>query len=152
LPAQTRVTQSLATPQNLPAAHGAQLPPQSMSVSVPSFTLLVQRAPPWQIPPEQVCVMQSVLIEQILPTAHLLGQLPLQSMSVSAPFFTPSAQDGAWQVTLHTPLAQSPADPQVLPSTQRAQPPPQSASLSEPFFTPSEQVGVLHTPLAQTPL
>ena len=42
---------------------------------------------------------------------------PPQSTSVSLPFFTPSLQVGAWQMPpVHTPLVQSPATAQPLPS------------------------------------
>jgi hypothetical protein len=73
----------------------------------------------------------------------LVEQLPPQSVSDSLPFLTVSVQVGAWQVTLHTPLAQSLGKPQVPPVAQRWQvvAPPQSTSLSLPFLTTSVQLG-----------
>jgi hypothetical protein len=115
-------------------------PPQSTSVSTPFFRLSEQLAvtqvPPMQLPP----TWQSPSMLQCLPAAHLVAQLPPQSMSVSLPFFTLSPQLATWQVTLHTPLRQSLAPAQSLPSVHFGQPEPQSLSVSVPFFTPSVQL------------
>src|SRR5262245_50526546 len=86
--------------------------------------------------------MQSLLMAQCLPVAHLLQLGPPQSTSVSLPFRTASEQVGAWQIeAAHTPLTQSPLTPQPSPARQVApQLPPQSMSLSFWSCVPSEHV------------
>src|SRR5437762_2933128 len=103
------------------------------------------------MPARQTDVVQSPLTVQALPGAHLAVQEPPQSTSVSVPFLTTSVQVATWQVTLHTPLAQSDGAPQLLLVPHLVlQVPPQSTSLSVPFFTPSAQLGALQTLSAHT--
>jgi hypothetical protein len=84
--------QSALAAQPLPLSHLVeQVPPQSMSVSLPFFApsvhVAVAQRPPVHAPP-----VQSVFTEQSSPFAQS-GQLPPpQSTSVSAAFFTPSVQ------------------------------------------------------------
>jgi hypothetical protein len=81
-----------------------------------------------------------------LPSAQC-GHEPPQSTSVSVPFFAPSVHKGDWQVTLHTPLAQSPPALHASPTAHFGQVPPQSTSDSDPFFTLSLQKGARHVTL-----
>ena len=74
------------------------------------------------------------------------------------PFWTASLQLGAAHLPSppQTPLSQSPATEQTLPSAQGSHPlsapPPQSVSLSPLFLTVSTQVGATHVPpVEQTP-
>src|SRR4051812_14553216 len=91
---QNVLVQSAPTAQPLPFAHFVlQDPPQSRSVSFPSFSVSVhcaithvfvtglQRAP-----------VQSAATAQAFPSAHFVEQEPPQSVSVSSPSFTVSAQ------------------------------------------------------------
>jgi hypothetical protein len=122
----------------------AALPLASSQVSAPFFTPSPQ-AGAWQMPPVHTPLAQSAAPPHTLPSAHLFAgaQEPPQSTSVSVPFFTVSLQAGTWQMPpVQTPLAQSPAPPQTLPSAHLfagAQEPPQSTSVSVPFFTVSLQ-------------
>jgi hypothetical protein len=95
LPMHTPLWQSAATPQTLPAAHLTQVPPQSMSVSVPFFTRSLH-AGAWHVrgDPLHTPLWQSAATAHVLPAPHL-PQLPPQSMSVSVPFFTLSVHVGA---------------------------------------------------------
>jgi len=146
LPEQTPLAQSPASVHPLPSAHflaGAQLPPQSTSVSVPFFVESVQLAA-WHLLEVQTPLWQSVPAVQAPFVPHLAQALvPPQSMSDSPSFFTTSEQVGTWQMLpMHTPLRQSAATEQTLPSAHflaGAQLPPQSTSVSVPFFTPSPQ-------------
>ena len=62
--------QSVATRHFFPSPHGPQAdPPQSTSVSVPSFVASAQPAV-WQSPTEQTPAMQSVPSKQVFPFAH----------------------------------------------------------------------------------
>ncbi len=138
--------QSAPTLQVLPLAHlAAQLPPQSISLSLPFLIPSAQVGSAVQIPVTQLVLVQSVPARQVLPLAQSAAQLPPQSTSVSVPFFTPSVQVGAGAA--QTPaeqlvLEQSALTPQVLPLAHlAAHVPPQSTSLSLPFLIPSVQVG-----------
>src|SRR5207244_1575965 len=77
--------------------------------------------------------------------AHFGHEMPPQSTSVSKPFLTRSVQTGARQVTLQTPLPQSPETTHFFPAVHLGhRPPPQSTSVSEPFCVVSAQVAVVH--------
>lgn len=156
----TPLTQSETEPQFLVAAHLLQLPPQSMSLSLPFFTPSVQIGA-WHTLLVHTPLTQSELPVHALPAEHLPQPPPPQSTSVSLPFLTPSVQIGA----LHVPpeqtlLAQSVFVLQVWPVMQPGQDvPPQSTAVSVPFLTLSVQIGAwhvfvvvpLHTPLTQSP-
>jgi hypothetical protein len=87
--------QSLGTKHFCDAAHAGQVPPpQSTSVSVPSWTLSVHDAL-WQVPPTQLLSLQSVGITQRFPTAHAAQAPPPQSTSVSVPSTTALAHPGS---------------------------------------------------------
>jgi hypothetical protein len=94
LPEHTELWQSVLAMHVLPATHLPQLaPPQSVSVSLPFFTLSEQLAA-WHLSgePEQTPLWQSVERAHVRPVVHL-GQLaPPQSVSVSVPFLTTSVQ------------------------------------------------------------
>jgi len=150
--------QSPATEQRLPSAHffvGAQLPPQSTSVSVP-FLVLSLQLDVWQTLVVQTKLAQSAPAEQLLPLAQPEHIVPPQSMSLSLPFLMVSLQVGVWQIPpVQTPLVQSPATVQCSPLPHffvGAHPPPQSASVSVPFFTPSLHDAPEQLPLVQTRL
>lgn len=122
--------------QDLVLSHfvGHTLPPQSTSVSDPSFWLLEQvlgelaQVLPWQYPP-----WQSVLELHCLPSWHF-SQFPPQSMSVSDPSFW-LLLHVSWQTPFEqTSLAQSVLAEQLLPLSQGLQVPPQSTSVSSPSF------------------
>ena len=144
----TRVEQSDTTPQLLPTPQGAHAPPQSISVSVPSFTPLPQVAKR-QIFPVQIALAQSAGTAQTLPTTQDFGQTPPQSTSVSNPFLKPSPHVGVahWRVLgLQNPLVQF-REPFTqdfpLPHLEQVMPeltPPQSMSDSVPFRKPSVHV------------
>jgi hypothetical protein len=110
---------------------------------------------PWQICPEQTPLWQSLGAVQLCPggqSGHVVP--PPQSTPLSLPFFTPSLHVGARQVTLQTPLRQSEASEQSLPTTHLLHAPPQSTSVSVPFLTVSLHAGArqvtLQTPLVQS--
>ena len=90
------LAQSPEAAHALPAAHLPQLPPQSMSVSVPFFTPSEQVAP-WHLSgaPEHTPLWQSPATAHVAPVAHLPQLAPPQSTSVSVPFLTTSVQLGA---------------------------------------------------------
>src|SRR5262249_25276495 len=110
LAAQLPPWQSPAPMHALPTAQGVQLPPQSVSVSSPSFIMLEQAVPFLLVPSIET---QSDVLLHLLPTPHGL-QLPPQSVSVSSPFSTPSMQlmhtAGVWVVS-HLLLMQSVPSP-----------------------------------------
>jgi hypothetical protein len=82
--------QSRGARQPAPAPQGLQSgPPQSTSVSPPSFTPSEQLAGA-HLPDAHTFVLQSFGTLQPRPGAHALGHDPPQSMSVSSPSFTPS--------------------------------------------------------------
>ncbi len=146
--AQSPATQ-LVLVQSLPAAQvwplaqlAAQLPPQSMSVSVPFFTASEQVGSAAQSPATQLVLVQSVPARQVLPLAQSAAQLPPQSTSVSVPFLMPSEHETAGPPqtpAVQTPLVQSLPATQVLPSAHFAAQlvPPQSMAVSVPFLMPS---------------
>jgi hypothetical protein len=131
----------------------AQLPPQSMSVSLPflmaSLQLAATHLPFVHFP--LLGSTQSALVLHSLFTAQP-PQLPPQSTSVSLPFWTPSLQAAAAHfLATHLPLAgsaQSASLAQPLWGGQPPQLPPQSTSVSLPFFTASPQVAATHAPCA----
>lgn len=148
---QTPLVQSAPTVQPPPSAHllaGAQLPPQSMPVSVP-FLLLSAQVGFWQNVPVQTLLLQSAAPPQVLPPPHF-GQLaPPQSISLSVPFFVKSVQAGtAHNEPEQTPLVQSdptlqdrPLAHLVAQVAEGAKTPPQSSPVSVPFFTESGHRG-----------
>jgi len=135
----------------LPSAHvelGAQLPPQSLSVSVPFLTPSLHAGGEQTCDPEQTPLWQSPATKHPSPSEHfdVVEHVPPQSTSVSVPFLTPSLQADAEQKCEpgQTPLVQSAAIKHPLPSAQvlpGAHVPPQSVSVSFPFFTLSVQTG-----------
>jgi len=159
--AQFELVQSALAMHIFPLAQvcsGAQLPPQSTSVSLPFFTRSEQvGAVQTSVAAGQYSGLeQSLLAAQPTPAAQR-GQAfaPPQSTPVSTPFFTLSVQEGAaHSPAVHTPLAQSEPVPHPWLVPQRAQvlAPPQSTPVSRPFFTPSVQLGAAHRPAWQTPL
>src|SRR5262249_27021698 len=95
-----------------------QLPPQSVSVSVPFITLSKQDATRHS-PLAQTPLEQSVAVLHVLPGPHLPQVAPPQSGAVSSPFCTRSVHDGSSQApSVQTLVAQSPAFPQRLPLAQ----------------------------------
>jgi hypothetical protein len=138
-----------------------QLPPQSVSVSLPFFTRSLQVAA-WHLSgdPEQAPLRQSLATRHVFPSAHLLQLAPPQSVSVSVPFFTESLHVAAWHLSgepEQTPLWQSAAVRHVLVSAHFGQLPPQSMSVSVPFLTESLHMADWHlsglpvqTPLVQS--
>ncbi|HVU03086.1 MAG TPA: hypothetical protein VHE30_15100 [Polyangiaceae bacterium] len=82
--------------QSVPSLHAPDVhaahapPPQSTSLSLPSFFPFVQLDVA-QTPPSQFPLVQSVPALHALPTSQP-AQLPPQSMAVSDPFWTPSEQ------------------------------------------------------------
>jgi hypothetical protein len=156
-PWHTPLAQSLATRHARPVAHvlpsaSHTAPPQSLSVSLPSFTPSLHETQVPGLLPEQRLFAQSALAAQCRASAHGGHTPPPQSLSVSLPFFTRSAHVGGWQsVPEHTPLTQSPATAQcccgevslhVAPHV-----PPQSTSVSPASLVPSVQWVATHVPL-----
>jgi len=119
-----------------------QLPPQSLSLSLPFFTPSVQLAA-WHLLPLHTPVLQSApVVQPWFGEQRLQEPPPPQSTSVSLPFSTMSLQVGCWQTFAEqTLLVQSLGPPQASPAGQPLQEPPQSLSLSVPFLTLSLQVG-----------
>jgi acetyl esterase len=126
-----------------PKPHFAQSgPPQSTSVSAPSFAPSAHAAPrqtfPWQMP-----LRQSAPDAHAFWFAHFGHAAPPQSVSDSPSFFTPSLQLGAAHLPfVQTMLEQSFAMMHVFPGSHLFvhDGPPQSMSVSSPFFTPSMHV------------
>lgn len=146
-PVQTYVVQSVVPEQPLPGRQRLHAgPPQSASVSVPSFCPFAQVAAAPHVPnpfpccPAQTPLAQSGAALHPLPTRHT-GHEPPQSTPVSSPSLTASVQVAA----RHTPLTQwlvtqSVALTQPFPFSHLAQAPsapPQSTSLSSMLRTPS---------------
>jgi hypothetical protein len=151
----TRLLQSLAMTQALPASHAGQDElPQSMSVSLPFLMPSVQVGA-WHSPPMQFPPWQSVPSRQALLAAQA-GQpesAPPQSTSVSVPFRTLSVHVRAAQAPpTQTRLAQSPPALHFWAVAQPAQGPPQSTSVSVLFFTASTHDGAAQVPAAHTAL
>jgi hypothetical protein len=96
LPLQLLDRQSELVPQLLPSPHLPQVePPQSTSVSVPSFVPFEHEAGGCvHTLFEHNAVVQSAAPRQLLPVLHLGQEAPPQSTSVSVPFFTLSVQVG----------------------------------------------------------
>src|SRR5690348_13696542 len=142
--------QSALTMHPLVSAHlVVQEPPQSVSVSVPSFVPSKQALTHFMVVALQWPLVQSPSTMQPLLSPHFLFMpsqvAPPQSVSVSVPFCTPSVQLGVWQVLPplgpeHTWLVQSPMSTHFLPSAQALQAPPQSLSVSVPSCVPSPQL------------
>ena len=143
--------QSVPVEQPEPGAQAAaHPPPQSTSVSSPSFTWSVQEAA--QTPFVHNPLMQlRPAPSQAAPKPHFAGQLPPQSTSVSSPSFTPFEQAlTAHLPSRHTPLAQSGAAAQATPLVHFCgQLPPQSTAVSDPFRMPSPQVASRQVPRTQ---
>jgi hypothetical protein len=159
LPWQNPLWQSAAVPQPwlgwhvlFWASHCG--PPQSVSVSLPSFVPSTHET---HVPgplPKQKLFLQSELLTQCSLSAHFLlaaSQVaPPQSVSVSAPFFTPSlhvAGVHVFAVGSQTPLTQSPATRHLSLSAHAEHEPPQSLSVSSASWTPSVQCVATHAPL-----
>ena len=81
----TRLVQSPGSAQPLLSAQGLlQLDPQSTSVSLPFFTPSLQ-LPAWQVPLEQLALLQSPLLRQCCPVMQRAQpMLPPQSTSLSS--------------------------------------------------------------------
>jgi hypothetical protein len=155
---QLALTQSVEAMHPLVSAHflaGAQMPPQSTSVSF-WFLTLSAHVGVWQTLVVHTLLVQSPPAEHAFPLPQPPHIEPPQSTSVSVPFFTTSLQVGVWQMPpVHTPLVQSPATEQCRPLSHffaGAQLPPQSVSVSVPFFTMSLQLVATHEVPLQTPL
>jgi hypothetical protein len=101
-------------------------------------------------------LIQSASTLQPHCTLHFVAHEAPQSTSLSMPLWTPSVHEGtAHWVPVHTPLWQSAAFAQLLPSAHVAHEAPQSTSLSAPLWTPSVHDGTaqwvpVHTPLWQS--
>jgi hypothetical protein len=141
-----------------PTAHLAgQLPPQSVSVSVPFFTVSLQVGA-WQVQGgdghtlfgPQTPLIQSLPVLQFLPSAQVAPQQPPQLQSVSQASFGHAGLVTQLATATQTPAGQLPLAQSVsaahfspsahfLPCATQVVPP-QSTSVSEPFFTPSPQV------------
>jgi hypothetical protein len=132
---------------------GQVLPPQSVSVSVPFFTMSTQDAATQIFTLLHTMEAQSSGARQARPVPQP-GQLPPQSTSVSSPSLVLFTQVmGAQRPPRHTPEAQSVGSAHDRLSAQRAvQPPPQSVSVSLPFFTPSLQLPAWQRPFVHTPV
>jgi len=159
LPRQAAVLQSASIPQPSPTPQSAaQVPPQSLSVSLP-FLMLSMQLKATHLVAEQCPLSgsrQSSLIEQLWFTAHRLVQEPPQSLSVSVPFLTPSLQlAAAHLLSIQRALAgemQSASPLQALPIVQPPQEPPQSTSVSSPFLALSPQPAARHLPVGASHL
>src|SRR5690606_30425740 len=128
--------------------------------SVPFFTPSPQLGG-WHRPLPQTPLSQSVLLVQVSPSSHKVGQPPPQSTAASVPFLTPSLQLGGWQtLPVQTPLWQSRASAQPCSTAHGEHSgPPQSTSVSIPFSTSSPQAALwqaspstpwMHTPSTQS--
>jgi hypothetical protein len=127
--AQTKLVQSLPALQRLLTAQAAQLPPQSMSLSVsffrPSEHVAATGAGLLHTEASHEPLLQSASCVQCSLSGHL-SQLPPQSTSVSLPLVKPSLQVGAASHTpaSHRPLSQSVGAVQLAPSAHTGQSPP----------------------------
>lgn len=107
IPVQFLVTQSAATMQPRPMAHGAQLPPQFMSVSSPSFVVFPQWSGAHFLATH--CVLeQSALVVQAWPAAQ--GVLAAPHVTTEP---VPATPDPALPPL--APPAPAPADPPPTP-------------------------------------
>src|SRR3954469_20853554 len=96
-------TQSEVLLQSFPMAHFGHFgPPQSTSVSSPSFCASVQDGAA-QTPLAHAPLLQSPLAPQPLPSSHCLHSPPPQSTSVSFPAFVPSVQPASLKWTAWSP-------------------------------------------------
>jgi hypothetical protein len=141
---QVVVRQSEPTLQALPVPHLGQPPPQSTSVSVPSFVPFVLQPGAVHICEIQLLFWQSAPVVHPWPFGHLFGHVLPQSTPVSVPFLTVSLHVGAWQV-----LEMQFADVQSVLLAQPwpfghllGQVLPQSVPVSVPFLIPSVHDGV----------
>ncbi len=131
-------TQSPLTRHPLPTAQGEQVPPpQSMSVSLPSFCpSLHWLASHTCAVASHAVVVQSLSMRHFLPSAQAAQTLPPQSVSVSLPSSWPSLhwlEVHSIVVPSQAPEVQSPPTLHFLPTTHPGQvPPPQSTSVSLP--------------------
>lgn len=132
----------------MPSAHrllGAQLPPQSVSVSVP-LVVVSEHVGSWH----RLLELQSLLLQSLpeahtFPGSHFWHVVPPQSMSDSEPFLVKSPHVGAAHFELvQTALWQSVPTRHAAVAAHfvvQVVPPPQSVSVSVPFFTPSGHFG-----------
>src|ERR1041385_7170641 len=98
LPVQSSpATQSVPVTHALPVAHFGQPPPQSTSVSVPSFMLFAAQIGSVHTLAMQFAFWQSAGPPQPWPAGHFGQVPPPQSTPVSAAFFTLSVHVGFWQ-------------------------------------------------------
>src|SRR5436305_679580 len=97
-PVHTPSPQSVATVQCLLSLQGGQVPPQSMSVSVPFFTPSMQTGAA-QKPPAQTWLAQSPLPPQCEPSTHGVA-------SQSSVLLPSQSKEPALQLTtVHVPVA-----------------------------------------------
>ena len=120
VPLQRPELQSAPLPQDTPASHPSQLPPQSTSFSVPSF-----------LPLAHVAGRQA-------PAAPHSPELHSRARLHGAPG-DPSAAQSPWRQV--APAWQSASTAQPFPGGHGAQPPPQSTPVSSPLRSVSAQPG-----------
>src|SRR5690606_1838883 len=130
--------QSAETEQRSPTSQPGQLPPQSMSLSVPLWMRSSQVAASQMASSPQFRLAQSAASRHALPGPQA-GQLsPPQSMSVSVPSRISSLHEAFLQMfSVHSPLTQSEALRQGSPTGHALQSgPPQSVPVSFASGTP----------------
>ena len=91
---QVALWQSALTRQVSPSGQSGQLPPQSMSVSLPFLRLSMQFGWAVQVPLVHRALWQSALTMHVSPLGQAAQVGPPQSMSVSLPFLIESLQVG----------------------------------------------------------
>jgi hypothetical protein len=139
--------QSLSPWQVLVSAQAGQVgPPQSTSVSSPSFMPLVQEAGGIaHIMATQRALTQSAATLQAEPIAQGM-QSPPQSTPVSRPFFTPSLQVGMAHLPMPQKFVAQLASVVHWSPKHPGHGPPQSTPVSMPSLRPFPQVSGKHTP------
>jgi hypothetical protein len=163
LPVQTPLKQSSWTWQFHPTLHFVgHEPPQSTSVSEPSFAVLWHGETHTAL--TQKVLAQSEPTPHFLSSAHFFVHEPPQSVSVSEPSVVVLLHGETHTPLLQEVLAQSVPAPHFMSSAHAfGHEPPQSTSASPPLATWSSQLGivqtlpvhpafvqVLHTPLRQS--
>ena len=136
-----------------PSSHSGHGPPQSIPISMPLATLSVHDGG-WQLPPEHTPDMQSPLLAQLLPSAHI-GQYAPDDGDVPSQWLAdvPQYPNGLQHCPpLHTAsLAEFQPHSKLGAVATGLFGAPQSTSVSSPFCTPSLQVGDEQMFCRQTP-